>query len=155
MRVPLLTIAATMLACAPVSAEVVRQQDVKAAPAPSQYFTGTVTLKPLAKPQPPGQASIGLVTFSPGARSHWHTHPAGQMLVVTEGCGWTQEEGAPAKRICKGDVVTVAPGVKHWHGASADTAMAQLAVTETLDGRNVDWMEPVSDAQYRAAASTE
>lgn len=154
MRATVLTAAVAILMATASSAQVTHQKDIEAKPAPADNFTGTVTLKALAKPQPPGQASIGLVTFAPGARSHWHTHPAGQTFIVTDGCGWTQKQGGAVRRVCKGDVVTVAPGVKHWHGATATTQMAHLAVTETVGGRNVDWLEAVSGADYRAAART-
>src|SRR6218665_1616243 len=147
-------VALTQLCGPALHAQVVHQKDVPAAPAPAENFTGGVTLKPLAKATPPGQASVGLVTFARGARSHWHTHPAGQTLIIESGCGWTQEEGGPVRRMCKGDVVTVAPGVKHWHGATAATPMSHFAITETVDGRNVDWLESVTDAQYQAAGRT-
>lgn len=119
-----------------------------AKPAPAQYFTGAVMLTELVKPTPPGRAGLGFVTFPPGARSHWHTHPGGQTLYILTGCGWTQREGEPVKRVCAGDTVYVPAGVRHWHGATATTAMSHLSVAETVDGRNVDWAEPVSDAQY-------
>jgi quercetin dioxygenase-like cupin family protein len=121
-----------------------------AAPGSPNFFTGQVSVRPVVQPQAPGRTSIGAVTFQPGARSNWHTHPAGQALYVSDGCGWTQREGGPITRICSGDAVYVPAGVKHWHGATATTTMTHLAITETVDGRNVDWMEPVSDAQYRA-----
>ncbi len=130
---------------------VARAGAVSAKPVPDSYFTGSATLRPLANPVAPGRASFGEVTFAPGARSHWHTHPAGQTLYVLDGCGLTQQEGEPVMRICKGDTVYAPPGVKHWHGATATTSMTQLTVTETVEGRNVDWLEPVTDATYRAA----
>jgi quercetin dioxygenase-like cupin family protein len=92
--------------------------------------------------------SCAYVTFEPGARSHWHTHPLGQTLVVTAGCGWTQCEGEPIVEIRAGDVIWCPPGHKHWHGASATTSMTHMAIQEALDGRNVVWMEPVTDEQY-------
>ena len=95
-------------------------------------------------------ASAAYVTFEPGARSAWHTHPAGQRLVVTSGVGLTQEWGKPVQEVRPGDVVTCPPWVKHWHGAASNTAMTHMAVTGTVDGRNVDWMEKVSDDQYNA-----
>ena len=134
---------------APVSAQVVRAGSSTASPGPAANFTGHVTVRLLTRPTAPGQAGTALVAFDPGARSNWHTHPAGQTLYVTDGCGWTQEEGGPAVRVCKGDTVYVKPGVKHWHGAAADSAMSHLAITETVNGRNVEWMEPVTQAQYR------
>lgn len=133
------------------SQEVIRAESKPAGPGPAGRFTGDVSVRPIVDPQSPGRTSLGEVAFQPGARSNWHTHPAGQILVVTEGCGWTQEEGGPVTRICKGDTIYAPSGVKHWHGATATTAMTHLAITETVDGSNVDWMEPVSDAQYRAS----
>lgn len=117
---------------------------------PAQYFTGAVYLEILAAPNEPARASAASVNFTPGARSAWHTHPLGQTLVVTAGCGWHQIEGRPIELIRAGDVVTCPPGVRHWHGATATTAMTHVAITESLDGGNVDWMEKVTDAQYAA-----
>lgn len=116
-------------------------------------FTGRVSIRPIVTPQSPGRTTIGEVTFQPGARSYWHTHPAGQAFVVTQGCGWTQREGGPVVKICQGDTVYVPAGVKHWHGATPTTSMTHLAITETLDGKNVSWLEEVSDAQYRASVA--
>lgn len=138
----------------PAAAGVVRMQDVPATPGASDKFTGSVTVRALASPTPPARTAVGLVTFAPDARTFWHTHPAGQTFVVTDGCGLTQEERGAARRVCKGDVVTVAPGVRHWHGASPTSAMAHVAVSEAIDGRNVDWKEAVADADYRAAAKS-
>lgn len=118
---------------------------------PSQYFVGRVRIDPVWSSDEALTASGAWVTFEPGARSAWHTHPAGQRLVVTSGVGLTQEWGKPVQEIHPGDVVTCPAGVKHWHGASATTAMTHLAVTGVLDGRNVEWMEQVSDEQYQAA----
>jgi quercetin dioxygenase-like cupin family protein len=115
---------------------------------PAANFTGNVTVRILTQPTPPGQAGTALVSFAPGARSNWHTHPAGQTLFVTDGCGWTQEEGGPVTRICKGDTVYVRPGVRHWHGATSTTSMSHLAISEAHDGKNVTWLEPVSNAAY-------
>jgi quercetin dioxygenase-like cupin family protein len=97
----------------------------------------------------PTRLSGGLVTFEPGARTMWHTHPLGQTLFVTSGLGWVQCEGGPIEEIRPGDVVWFPPGEKHWHGATATTAMTHLAITESLDGKNVEWLEKVSDEQYR------
>ncbi len=127
---------------------VARAGETPARPGPPTTFTGTVSVRLLAKPVAPGRTSMGLVTFNPGARSFWHTHPAGQTLYVTEGCGWTQQEGKSPVRICAGDTATVAPGVRHWHGATADTAMSHLSITEKVNGREVDWQGPVSAADY-------
>lgn len=115
---------------------------------PAEYFTGRVRIDPVWPASETLNASGGLVTFEPGARSAWHTHPAGQRLVVTSGVGLTQEWGRPVREIRPGDVVWCPPGVKHWHGAAPGTAMTHLAVTGTVDGRNVEWLEKVSDAQY-------
>jgi quercetin dioxygenase-like cupin family protein len=117
---------------------------------PTSNFTGKATVRPLVDPVAPGRTSVALVTFEPGARSNWHTHPGGQTLYVEEGCGWTQEEGGPVTRVCKGDTVFARPGVKHWHGATASTSVTYLTITETVDGRNVDWLQPVSTEEYRA-----
>ncbi|WP_420224438.1 (R)-mandelonitrile lyase [Pigmentiphaga litoralis] len=115
---------------------------------PADFFTGRSRIDPLWPAGKEINASGGLVTFEPGARSAWHTHPAGQYLVVTAGVGRTQEEGKAVQEIRAGDVVWCPPGVRHWHGAGPTTAMTHLAVTGTVDGKNVNWMEKVSDAQY-------
>jgi quercetin dioxygenase-like cupin family protein len=116
---------------------------------PAEYFTGTVRIDPLFQAADPGRASGASVTFEPGARTAWHTHPLGQTLIVTAGCGLTQIWGGPIEEIRPGDVVSVEPGEKHWHGATPTTAMTHIAIQEQLDGRAVDWMEKVSDEQYR------
>ena len=116
---------------------------------PAEWFTGMVRIDPLFGPPDPARVNGALVTFEPGARTAWHTHPLGQTLIVTAGLGWVQREGGPVEEIRPGDVVWFAPGEKHWHGASPTTAMSHIAVQEKLDGKNVDWMEHVSDAQYR------
>ncbi|NDJ55901.1 cupin domain-containing protein [Enterobacteriaceae bacterium 4M9] len=131
---------------------------VKITPADSQRavygapenFTGQVVVAPLFPAGPDIHASGGYVTFEPGARSAWHTHPAGQRLIVTAGVGLTQEEGQPVQVIRVGDMVSCPPGVKHWHGAAPDSAMTHLAITGTVDGKNVQWMEKVTDEQYLA-----
>jgi quercetin dioxygenase-like cupin family protein len=115
---------------------------------PEQYFTGRSRIDPLWPADTNINASGGLVTFEPGARSAWHNHPAGQRLVVVSGVGLTQAWGEPVRTIRPGDVVWCPPGVKHWHGAAPATAMTHLAVTATLDGKNVNWMEKVTDEQY-------
>ena len=117
-------------------------------PAPPEHFTGSVRIDVLNQPPEPARASTGQVTFEAGARSNWHTHPLGQTLIVVSGCGWTQCEGELREEIRAGDVIWCPPGHKHWHGATATTAMSHIAVTEWLDGRNVDWLEQVTDAQY-------
>lgn len=116
---------------------------------PTEYFTGRVRIDPVWPADAGITASGGLVTFEPGARSAWHTHPAGQRLVVTSGVGRVQEWGKPIQVVRPGDVVWCPPGVKHWHGAAPGTAMTHLAVTGVHDGQNVDWLEKVSDAQYQ------
>lgn len=115
---------------------------------PAEYFTGAVRVDPLSPAHPPSRVSVASVTFEPGARSAWHTHPLGQTLVVTAGCGWTRCEGGPIVEIRAGDVVWCPPGHKHWHGASKTTAMTHLAIQEALDGVNVVWLEKVSDEEY-------
>ncbi len=115
-----------------------------------EWFTGTVRIDPLFSPPDPARAAGGRVTFEAGARTAWHTHPLGQTLIVMSGCGWVQREGGPVEEIRPGDVVWFAPGEKHWHGATATTAMTHIAIQERLDGKVVDWMEHVSDEQYRA-----
>ena len=117
---------------------------------PADFFTGRARIDPVWPASDGINASGGLVTFEPGARSAWHTHPAGQRLVVMAGVGLTQEWGKPVQVIRPGDVVWCPPGVKHWHGAAPTTAMTHLAVTGTADGRNVTWMEKVSDEQDKA-----
>lgn len=112
-------------------------------------FTGNAVITPLFPPNETTRANAGLVTFSPGARTTWHTHPAGQLLFITSGQGWVQEEGKERHTVNAGDVVWFAPGVKHWHGATATTPMAHIAMTYMVGDKNVDWLEPVSDEQYR------
>ena len=116
----------------------------------ADYFTGTVRVDPLFSAPEPARASGSSVTFEPGARTAWHSHPLGQTLIVTAGCGRVQREGGAIEEIRPGDVVWIPPGVKHWHGAAPTTAMTHIAIQEKLDGRPADWMEQVSDAQYRS-----
>ena len=115
---------------------------------PTEYFTGTVRIDPLFQAAGPKHARAASVTFEPGARTAWHTHPAGQALVVTSGCGLVQNWGGPIKIIRPGDVVSCPPGEKHWHGASPTTAMTHIAIQEELNGKVVEWMEKVTDEQY-------
>jgi quercetin dioxygenase-like cupin family protein len=117
---------------------------------PEANFTGTVRIDPLFPAIEPSRVSAGVVTFEPCARSAWHTHPLGQHLIVTAGCGRIQRWGGPIEEIKPGDVVTIAPGEKHWHGAGPSTAMTHIAIQEAVDGRNVDWLENVTDEQYGA-----
>ncbi|MGI8468590.1 MAG: (R)-mandelonitrile lyase [Pyrinomonadaceae bacterium] len=112
------------------------------------YFTGTVRIDPLFEAPAPARVSGASVTFEPGARSAWHTHPLGQTLIVTSGCGWVQSEGKPKVEIRPGDVVSCPPNEKHWHGATTTTAMTHIAIQESLNGKNVEWLEKVSDEQY-------
>ena len=120
---------------------------------PAEWFTGAVRIDPLFGPTTPARAAGNAVTFEPGARTAWHTHPLGQTLIVIFGCGWTQREGGPVEVIRPGDVVWIEPGEKHWHGAAATTAVTHIAIQEALDGSAVDWMEKVSDDQYQAGPS--
>ena len=114
----------------------------------AEYFTGAVRIEPLMTAPPPARVTCASVTFEPGARTAWHTHPLGQTLVVTSGCGWTQCEGGPIEEIRAGDVVWCPPRHRHWHGATPTTGMTHIAIQEALDGRVVDWMEHVPDAVY-------
>ncbi len=115
---------------------------------PAEYFTGTVRIDQLFKAPRPARASGAYVTFEPCARSNWHTHPLGQTLIVTCGCGFVQSWGGPVREIRPGDVIWCPPAEKHWHGASPTTAMTHIAIQEELDGKVVDWMEKVTDEQY-------
>jgi quercetin dioxygenase-like cupin family protein len=115
---------------------------------PAETFTGRVRIDPLNTAAEPARVSCASVTFEPGARSAWHTHPLGQTLIVTAGLGWIQCEGEPIVEIRAGDVVWCPPGQKHWHGATPTTAMTHIAVQEALDGKAVEWMEKVTDAEY-------
>lgn len=117
---------------------------------PSDWFTGTVRIDPLFQPKDSARAAAASVTFEPGARTAWHTHPLGQTLIVTAGSGRAQVEGGPIEEIRPGDVVWFPPGVKHWHGAAPTTAMTHIAIQEQLDGKVVDWLEHVTDEQYQA-----
>ena len=116
---------------------------------PAEYFTGSVRVDPLFKANDPSRTSGASVTFEPGARTAWHTHPFGQILIVTAGSGWAQQWGGQIEEIRQGDVVRIPPGQKHWHGATATTGMTHIAIQEHLDGKAVEWMEKVSDEQYR------
>ena len=116
---------------------------------PAECFTGNVRVDPLFQPAGPQRVSAGWVTFEPGAHSAWHTHPLGQTLIVTSGCGYVQSWGGPIRVIRPGDVVSCPPGEKHWHGACSTTGMSHIAIQEALDGKAVEWMEKVSDEQYQ------
>lgn len=114
----------------------------------AEYFTGSVRIDPLINPPEPSRVAMALVTFEPGARTAWHTHPFGQTLIVTAGSGWAQREGDAREDIHQGDVLYFLPGEKHWHGATTTTGMSHIAIQEKLNGSPVDWMEQVTDAQY-------
>lgn len=113
-------------------------------------FTGAVHVSNLASTEAPSRVGTALVTFAPGARTVWHKHPAGQTIIVTAGKGWCQREGGPREDILPGDTVFFAAEERHWHGATADTGMSHIAITETVDGKNVDWLDPVTDGEYAA-----
>ena len=119
---------------------------------PADWFTGAVRIDPLFQPPAPARVQGASVTFEPGARTAWHTHPLGQTLIVTAGLGWVQRWGGQIEEIRPGDVVWFGPGEKHWHGATATKAVAHIAVQEQLDGKAVDWMEQVNDDQYLAGS---
>jgi len=115
---------------------------------PAEWFTGTVRFDPLIDAPEPALVASNHVTFEPGARTAWHTHPLGQNLIVTFGCGRVQKWGGPIEEIRPGDVVWIAPGEKHWHGAAPQTAMSHIAIQEKLNGKAVEWLEHVTDEQY-------
>jgi quercetin dioxygenase-like cupin family protein len=130
--------------------EIKRAGSQSSSKGPSDWFTGTVRIDPLIQTTPPARVAAAAVTFEPGARTAWHTHPLGQTLIGTAGAGLVQREGAPVEPIYPGDVVWFAPGEKHWHGASPKTAMTHIAIQEALDGKMVDWMEKVTNEQYNS-----
>lgn len=128
--------------------EIKRSGSQPSAKGSTDWFTGTVRIDPLNQAGPPARVACASVTFEPGARTAWHTHPLGQTLVVTAGCGRAQRWGGPVEEIRPGDVVWFPPGEKHWHGAAPKTALAHIAIQEQLDGKAVEWMEKVTDEQY-------
>lgn len=128
--------------------KIVRNEQLNSVKGPEDWFTGSVRIDPLFSKQEVTKAAGAMVTFEPGARTAWHTHPAGQTLIVTSGLGWVQREGGPIEEIRPGDVIWFEPNEKHWHGASPGKAMSHIAIQEELDGKVVEWMEKVSDAQY-------
>jgi len=130
--------------------EITRNGTQPSAKGPADWFTGTVRIDPLFQPNDARRAAAACVTFEPGARTAWHTHPLGQTLIVLSGCGRVQREGGPIEEIRPGDVIWFAPGEKHWHGAAPTTAMTHIATQENLNGKVVDWMEHVTDQQYQA-----
>ena len=129
---------------------IIRAGSTPSARGPGEWFTGTVRIDKLFNPFAPDRVQGAHVTFEPGARTAWHTHPLGQTLIVTSGAGRVQREGGPVEAIHPGDVVLFAPGEKHWHGASPETAMTHIALQEAQNGKVVDWLDHVSDAQYGA-----
>lgn len=130
-----------------------RSGSLASASGPSEYFTGNVRRDALMEAPAPARVGAARVSFAPGARTAWHTHPLGQTLIVTQGSGWAQREGGPVEIIREGDVVWIPPGERHWHGATATTAMTHIAIHEALDGSHVTWMEKVSDEQYAGPAA--
>jgi quercetin dioxygenase-like cupin family protein len=128
--------------------DIKRSGSQPSAKGPADWFTGVVRIDPLFQPTAPARVAGAAVTFEPGARTAWHTHPLGQTLIVTMGCGRAQREGGGIEEIRPGDVVSFAPGEKHWHGAAPTTAMTHIAIQEALDGKAVEWMEKVTDEQY-------
>jgi quercetin dioxygenase-like cupin family protein len=128
--------------------KITRSGSQPSANGPNDWFSGTVRIDPLFQPSGPARAAGNAVTFEPGARTAWHTHPLGQTLIVTFGRGWAQRDGGAIEEIAPGDVVWFEPNEKHWHGASATTAMQHIAIQEALDGKAVEWLEKVSDDQY-------
>lgn len=130
--------------------DIIRNGSQPSTKGPADYFTGTVRIDSPFKGAGNARLAGAFVTFEPGARSNWHTHPLGQVLIVTAGKGWTQCEDGPIVEINAGDIIVCPPGHRHWHGATATTSMTHIAVQEALDGKVVDWMEPVTDAQYLA-----
>src|ERR1700740_3383174 len=128
--------------------EIKRSGSQSSSEAPAEYFTGSVRIQPLFEAPEPARVRGASVTFEPGARTAWHTHPLGQTLIVTFGCGRVQREGGPVEEIRPGDVVWIPPGEKHWHGAAPTTAMTHTAIHEALDGKAVEWLEQVSDEEY-------
>ena len=129
--------------------DIVRSDSQPSQPGAPEYFTGTIRVDSRFQRQTPARVGGGIVTFEPRARTAWHTHPLGQTLIVVSGCGWVQVEGGPKEEVRAGDIVWFAPGEKHWHGATATTAMSHIAIAEALDGKSVDWLEHVSDEHYR------
>lgn len=150
---PLIAAAITLALCAAAEAQapgiqVMPNGSRPTVATPPQFFTGSVLLDPLFAANAHSPVAGGHVSFAPGARSHWHTYPAGQTLIVTSGTGWVQEEGGEKKEIKPGDVIWTPPGVRHWHGATTTNSVSHIAVSNMRDGKNVDWLEQVTDAQY-------
>jgi quercetin dioxygenase-like cupin family protein len=135
--------------------EIKRSGSQPSAKGPTDYFTGTVRIDAPFAGEDPARVGGATVTFEPGARTAWHTHPLGQTLIVTSGLGWAQREGGPVEEIRPGDIVWFAPSEKHWHGATSTTAMTHIAIAEKLNGSPVDWMEKVTDEQYLLKADVQ
>jgi quercetin dioxygenase-like cupin family protein len=133
----------------PSSIKIARSDSLQLKKASAEYFTGSVQVQELFPAYDPSRTSGGKVTFEPGARSAWHSHPLGQILIVTDGTGWIQQWGGPIEEIRKGDVIWIPAGVKHWHGATPSTTMTHIAIQEQVNGKAVEWMEKVTDEQYR------
>jgi len=133
--------------------EITRTGSRPSAKGPEDWFTGAVRIDPLFDANEARRAAAASVTFEPGARTAWHTHPLGQTLIVTAGCGWAQREGGPVEIIHPGDVIWFEPNEKHWHGATATTGMTHTAIQENLNGKVVDWMEQVTEEQYKGKTS--
>jgi quercetin dioxygenase-like cupin family protein len=129
---------------------IIRNGSKPAVKGPDTFFTGNVRIESGFQVEAPGRVAGAIVTFEPGARTVWHTHPLGQILVVLTGVGWTQCEGGARTEIRAGDLVSCACGKRHWHGASKSFSMSHVAITEMIDGKNVEWMEPVTDEQYES-----
>ncbi|MBL9219025.1 MAG: cupin domain-containing protein [Opitutaceae bacterium] len=130
--------------------EIIRNGSRASSKGPADWFSGITRIDPLFSAKDPARAAAALVTFEPGARTAWHTHPLGQALIVVSGLGWVQREGGSVQEIRPGDVVWLPPNLKHWHGATPTTAMSHIAIQEQLDGKVVEWLEHVTDGQYRA-----
>ena len=130
--------------------KIIKAEEQKQMPGPADWFTGTTKVRMLIGAEDPGRTGTAEVTFEAGARTAWHTHPLGQILIVTDGTGWVQKEGESKQEINKGDVVWFAAGEKHWHGATDSTAVTDIAIQEAQDGKSVEWMEHVSDDDYLA-----
>ena len=133
--------------------EITRTGSRPSAKGPDDWFTGAVRIDPLFDANEARRAAAASVTFEPGARTAWHTHPLGQTLIVTAGCGWAQREGGPVETIHPGDIIWFEPNEKHWHGATATTGMTHTAIQENLNGKVVDWMEQVTEEQYKGKTS--
>lgn len=129
--------------------EIIRIGTQSSAKGPEEWFTGPVRIDSLFQPNESRRAAAALVTFEPAARTAWHTYPLGQTLIIVSGCGWVQRDGGPVEEIHPGDIVWFAANEKHWHGATATTAMSHIAIQENLNGKVVEWMEKVSDEQFK------